>query len=227
MACARIGAVHSVVFAGFSAEALAQRIHAAQSKHVITADIGKRGGRSIPLKDIVDESLTKLDCDKIVKYVMVYERFYNAKHGDETTPTFPMKPKDIRMDPLIAVQRPYCPPVHLEAEDSLFILYTSGSTGLPKGLLHTTGGYALFAKLTCQTTFDLQPGDLFACVVSTLECHPVVARRMGPKSQNKMIYSSHSFIFCILGLQADIGWITGHTYVVCKFLSIWFTFCFR
>jgi acetyl-CoA synthetase len=95
---------------------------------------------------------------------MVYERFYSAKHGEETPPTYEMKPKDVRMDPLVAVQRPYCPPVHLDAEDNLFILYTSGSTGRPKGLLHTTGGYSLFAKFTCKTTFDLQPGDLFACV---------------------------------------------------------------
>lgn len=156
------------MFAGFSAEALAQRVHAAQSKHVVTADIGKRGGRDIPLKDIVDDALTKLDCDQIVQNVMVYERFYNynKKAGEEGPPTYEMKPKDVRMDPLVAVQRPYCPPAHLDSEDSLFILYTSGSTGRPKGLLHTTGGYSLFAQFTCQTTFDLHPGDLFACVVS-------------------------------------------------------------
>ena len=82
----------------------------------------------------------------------------------DSKPTFEMKPKDIRMDPLVAVQRPYCAPVHLESEDPLFILYTSGSTGRPKGLLHSTGGYSLFAKVTSQTTFDLQEGDLFACV---------------------------------------------------------------
>ncbi len=166
MACARIGAVHSVVFAGFSAEALAQRIHAAKSKFVITADIGKRGGKTIALKDIVNDSLTKSDCEKYVQHVLVYERFYNATPGEESPPTYEMHSKDVRMDPLVAVQRPYCPPVHLDAEDSLFILYTSGSTGRPKGLLHTTGGYSLYAKYTCQTTFDLQPGDLFACVVS-------------------------------------------------------------
>lgn len=174
LACSRIGAVHSVVFAGFSAEALAQRISAAKSKHVITADIGKRGGKTIPLKDIVNDSLTKMDCDAVVQHVMVWERFYK---GPESDASFEMHPRDIRMDPFVAVQRPYCPPVHLDAEDSHFILYTSGSTGRPKGLLHTVGGYALYAKMTTQITFNLQPGDLFACV-------------------------------------ADIGWITGHTYVV-------------
>mmetsp|Transcript_676 Transcript_676/g.1225 ORF Transcript_676/g.1225 Transcript_676/m.1225 type:complete len:662 (-) Transcript_676:212-2197(-) len=161
LACTRIGAVHSVVFAGFSAEALAQRISAAQCKVVITADVGKRGGKTIPLKDIVNDSLTKLDCDAIVKHVLVWERFYQ---GPESSPPYEMQARDVRMDPLVAVQRPYCPPEHMDAEDSLFILYTSGSTGMPKGLLHTTGGYSLYAKMTTQITFDLQPGDLFACV---------------------------------------------------------------
>lgn len=163
LACARIGAVHSVVFAGFSAEALAQRVSDAHSKVIVTADIGRRGGRSIPLKDIVNESLTKMDCETIVQHVLVFERFFDPT-VPESKPTFEMKPKDVRMDPLVAVQRPYCAPVHLESEDPLFILYTSGSTGRPKGLLHSTGGYSLYAKVTCQTTFDLQEGDLFACV---------------------------------------------------------------
>ncbi|CAJ1955245.1 unnamed protein product [Cylindrotheca closterium] len=161
LACCRIGAIHSVVFAGFSAEALGQRISAAKSKFLITADIGKRGGKSIPLKKIVNDALTKGDCDEVCQHVFVWERFHK---GSESEPTFEMGPKDIRMDPLVAVQRPYCPPARMDAEDSLFILYTSGSTGMPKGLLHSTGGYALYAKMTTQITFDLHPGDLFACV---------------------------------------------------------------
>jgi acetyl-CoA synthetase len=161
LACNRIGAVHSVVFAGFSAEALAQRVSAAQSKVLITADVGRRGGKTIPLKEIVNDSLAKLDCDSIVEHVLVWERFYQ---GIESAAPYDMLPRDIRMDPLVEVQRPYCPPEHMDSEDSLFILYTSGSTGKPKGLLHTTGGYALYAKMTTQITFDLHPGDLFACV---------------------------------------------------------------
>ena len=166
LACTRIGAVHSVVFAGFSAEALAQRISASLSPVVVTADVGRRGGKTIPLKDIVNDAMTKLDCEKVVDKVLVFERFFKAPEGGEELgpPGYEMGPKDVRMDPLVAVQRPYCPPAAMDAEDNLFILYTSGSTGKPKGLLHTTAGYALYAKMTTQITFDLQPGDLFACV---------------------------------------------------------------
>jgi len=162
LACARIGACHSVVFAGFSAEALGQRISAAKSKHVVTADVGRRGGKTIGLKDIVNDALTKLDCNSIVEHVMVWERFYNVESS--ASAPYEMKDRDIRMDPLVAVQRPYCPPVHMDSEDNLFVLYTSGSTGRAKGLVHTTGGYTLFAKMTTKVTFDLQPGDIFACV---------------------------------------------------------------
>jgi acetyl-CoA synthetase len=163
LACARIGAVHSVVFAGFSSEALAQRIQAAKSKYVVTADQGKRGGKTIALKDIVDQAREKLQVEDILEQVLVWERFFNAETPAETT-VYDMKPKDVRMDLLVACQRPYCAPVSMDAEDNLFILYTSGSTGQPKGLVHTTGGYTLYAAFTTKTTFDLSEGDIFACV---------------------------------------------------------------
>lgn len=163
LACARLGAMHSVVFAGFSAEALAQRISAASSGFLVTADIGKRGGKTIDLKGIVNTARTKLNCEDVLKAVLVWERFYDAEKK-EAGATYDMQPKDVRMDTLVAVQRPYCPPVVMDAEDGLFLLYTSGSTGQPKGLVHTTAGYALYAAFTTQQSFDLQPGDLFACV---------------------------------------------------------------
>ena len=161
LACARIGAVHSVVFAGFSSEALGQRISAARCKFVVTSDKGYRGGKTIPLKDIVNDALTKLDCSSVVEKVLVFEN--NHDPGAETAP-YDMHPKDVRMDVLVNAQRPYCVPESMDAEDNLFILYTSGSTGLPKGLLHTTGGYGLYAAFTTAISFDLQPGDIFACV---------------------------------------------------------------
>lgn len=126
LACARIGALHSVVFAGFSAEALAQRISAAKSKFIVTADQGVRGGKSIPLKDIVDQARAKLDCEEIVQAVFIWERFFD-KDADKAP--YEMKPKDLRMDTVVAGERPYCPPEWMDSEDAFFILYTSGSTG--------------------------------------------------------------------------------------------------
>lgn len=170
LACARIGAVHSVVFAGFSARALAQRVGAAKSKFLVTADRGVRGTKSIPLKGIVDEAIEILptleenggvDC---VEKVMVWERYFDANEAEEGAPYEARDDRDVRMDVLVNGQRPYCPPEWMDAEDELFILYTSGSTGTPKGLVHTTGGYAVYAAFTTKTTFDLKKDDLFACV---------------------------------------------------------------
>lgn len=166
LACARIGAVHSVVFAGFSADALRDRINDAKCKAVITANEGVRGKRIIPLKRIVDEAV--MACPTI-KHVFVAERTANK------VPFY--EPRDVWLNRAMEAERPYCPIEHMDSEDTLFLLYTSGSTGQPKGLAHTTAGYLLFAALTHKYVFDIQPDDVYACV-------------------------------------ADIGWVTGHTYVV-------------
>ncbi len=166
LACARIGAVHSVVFAGFSAEALRDRILDARCVAVITADEGVRGRKTIPLKRTVDEAV--MACPS-VKNVFVVRRT-GAK-----VPFY--APRDIWLDDAMKGERPYCPYEHMDSEDTLFLLYTSGSTGRPKGIAHTTAGYLLYAALTHRYVFDYRDGDVYACV-------------------------------------ADVGWVTGHTYVV-------------
>jgi acetyl-CoA synthetase len=166
-ACARIGATHSVVFGGFSAKALQERIIDAGAVAVITSNYQLRGGKELPLKAIVDEGLALGGCESI-KTVYVYQR--------TATTCNMVAGRDKTFDQAIAGQSGVCAPVPVGAEHPLFILYTSGSTGKPKGVQHSTGGYLLWAKLTMDWTFDLQPSDVFWCT-------------------------------------ADIGWITGHTYV--------------
>ena len=152
LACARIGAIHSVVFGGFSAEALANRINDCDAEIVITADFGPRGGKKIGLKANTDAAL--LHCSDKVKCLVV-------KHtGDQTTW---VEGRDIDLLAAMAAASPVCPPTEMNAEDPLFILYTSGSTGKPKGVVHTSGGYLVFAAMTHQLTFDYHDGDVFWC----------------------------------------------------------------
>lgn len=166
LACARIGAVHTVVFAGFSADALRDRIIDAKAAAVITADQGLRGGKVIPLKRIVDEA--------VMAAPSVHNVFVTKRTGAKV-PFFP--PRDVDMDEAMEAQRPYCPPESMDAEDTLFLLYTSGSTGKPKGIAHASAGYLLYTAMTHRYVFDYREGDVYACV-------------------------------------ADVGWITGHSYVV-------------
>lgn len=166
-ACARIGATHSVVFGGFSAKSLQERIQDAGAVAVITANFQLRGGKELPLKAIVDEGIAMGGCESI-KNVIVYQRTSTACNM--------VAGRDSLMHEVTANAAPDCAPEFVGAEHPLFILYTSGSTGKPKGVQHSTGGYLLWAKLTMDWTFDLQPADVFWCT-------------------------------------ADIGWITGHTYV--------------
>jgi acetyl-CoA synthetase len=166
-ACARIGATHSVVFGGFSAKSLQERIIDAGAVAVITADEQVRGGKHLPLKAIVDEACGLGGCENI-RNVIIYQRTggnINMKEG-----------RDLWMHELVATQSTVCEPEWVEAEHPLFILYTSGSTGKPKGVQHSSGGYLLWAMLTMKWTFDLKPTDVFWCT-------------------------------------ADIGWVTGHTYI--------------
>jgi acetyl-CoA synthetase len=152
LACARIGAIHSIVFAGFSPDALANRINDSEAKCVITADFAPRGGRKTALKANTDAAL--LHCDDRVKCLVV-------KHtGDQTTW---VEGRDIDLKAQMAEVAPYCSYVEVNAEDPLFILYTSGSTGKPKGVVHTSGGYLVYAAMTHQMTFDYHDGDVFWC----------------------------------------------------------------
>ncbi len=166
LACARIGAVHSVIFGGFSPDSIAGRLEDCQSAVVVTADEGLRGGRKVPLKANVDAA-----CDKVggVSTVIVVKRTnaaVNMKAG-----------RDVYYDDIAKTVPAECPCEEMSAEDPLFILYTSGSTGKPKGVLHTTGGYLLYAAMTHQYVFDYHDGDVYWCT-------------------------------------ADVGWVTGHSYIV-------------
>ncbi len=166
-ACARIGAIHSVVFGGFSAQSLRDRIEDTGAKLVITADHQIRGGKQLPLKSIVDEALGMGGCEKIA-HVLVVKRSGS-----------PVEMKDGRdhwLEPLASAQPSFIEPEWVGAEHPLFLLYTSGSTGKPKGVQHASAGYLLHAALTTEWTFDLKPNDVFWCT-------------------------------------ADIGWVTGHTYI--------------
>ncbi|MDP2738057.1 MAG: acetate--CoA ligase [Pseudorhodobacter sp.] len=166
LACARIGAIHSVVFAGFSPDALANRINDSAAKLVITVDTAPRGGKRTQLKSNADAAL--LHCSDKVRCLVV-------KHtGDQITW---VEGRDVDVKALMAHASPDCPPRPMGAEDPLFILYTSGSTGKPKGVVHTAGGYLVYAAMTHQLTFDYHDGDVFWCT-------------------------------------ADVGWVTGHSYIV-------------
>lgn len=153
LACTRIGAVHSIVFAGFSSESLKDRIKDCKSKFVFTADEGKRGGKTVRLKGAVDDALVQ--CPEVEK-VFTYKRTggdINMKAG-----------RDVWMHDLLPKASTECAPEPMNSEDPMFILYTSGSTGKPKGLLHTTGGYTVYAATTAKNTFDLRKNDVFCCV---------------------------------------------------------------
>jgi acetyl-CoA synthetase len=158
LACARVGAVHSVIFGGFSPDSIAGRIEDCDSTLVITSDEGLRGGRSIPLKDNVDQAIEKLPAGQVKNVVVV-----NRTGADINW----VEDRDVWYHELTDAQSADCPPEPMSAEDPLFILYTSGSTGKPKGVLHTTGGYMVYASMTHQYVFDYHDGDIYWC---TADC---------------------------------------------------------
>jgi len=166
LACTRIGAVHSIVFGGFSPDSLSARIIGCDSNCVITADEGIRGGKKIPLKANTDEAVK--DCPSVETVIVV-----NRTGGDVNM----QDGRDVWYEDICAAASPDCPPEEMNAEDPMFILYTSGSTGAPKGVLHTTGGYMVYASMTHEYIFDYKDGDVYWCT-------------------------------------ADVGWVTGHSYIV-------------
>ena len=166
LACTRIGAVHSIVFGGFSPDSLSARIIGCDSNYAITADEGLRGGKKVPLKANTDEALK--DCPSVETVIVV-----NRTGGDVNM----QEGRDVWYEDVCAEASPDCPPEEMNAEDPMFILYTSGSTGAPKGVLHTTGGYMVYASMTHEYIFDYKDGEVYWCT-------------------------------------ADVGWVTGHSYIV-------------
>ncbi len=166
LACARIGAIHSIIFGGFSAESISGRIQDCGSEYVITADEGLRGGKKIPLKSTVDKALKS--CPEVKKCLIIKRTNKNIELKEN---------RDIFYEDLINDVSDQCEPENLNAEDPLFILYTSGSTGKPKGVMHTSGGYLVYASMTHEYIFNYKPNDIYWCT-------------------------------------ADIGWITGHSYII-------------